>query len=205
VVTDIDARWNRHPLTTCPGATAALRELIGCPLGDNVLAPQRFTDPLKQCTHMFDMMRLGIVHAWHRRPDCRYDAIIKDAPQGPQLGELFRDNEKLMELTIEDNVIQSPAHYRGVHIMRGFGGWAAANLQAEEREWAFFLQRAFFIANGRRDDYAIGTGLPAAWSRLPEGVCFASQPPRYLDAVRIGNTMDYSEHPQDVLNFFPLP
>jgi hypothetical protein len=204
VVTAVDARWHRHPLSTCPGAPEALHALVGCPLSDNVFAPQHFTDPRQQCTHMFDMIRFALVHAWHGRGDRRYDAIIPDAPEGPQTCRLLANGELLIELQVDGDMIIAPASFKGASFARGFGSWAAANLQPEQREWVLFLQRAYFVSLGRRGDYSAFNYQPVALSGLEPGVCYTTQPGRFEQAVQLPTNRDHSKTPEQVLRFFPL-
>jgi hypothetical protein len=159
---------------------------------------------MQQCTHMFDMMRMGIVHAAKNRADRRYDVIIKDQPTGPQLGELLLNGECIFALTVADNVIESPENYRGGNLVRGFGAWAKTHVAATDLEYVFMLQRSFFIAHGRRSDYSVFDNKLASQSGMREGVCYASQSALYAQSIRLDTSKDYSHTPEQVLRFFPL-
>ncbi|EEF25395.1 conserved hypothetical protein, partial [Ricinus communis] len=204
-VTAIDARWHRHPVSTCSGAPQALQALVGCPLSGSVLAPQHFSDPLQHCTHMFDMMRLAMVHAWHRRSDCRYDVIIRDSPSGqPQTGELMKNGELKFRLIVSGDTIVAPERCRGASLTRGFGRWAKDHLDDETLEYVFMLQRSFFIAHGRRRNYSVLNAKVALSAGLLVGVCHATKSEHYAEAMRLDTVKDYSKMPEQILQFFPL-
>lgn len=192
-ITAIEGRWQRHPLSSCTGAAAELEKMVGCPLGDNVLAPRQFADERQHCTHFFDMLRLGITHAWHRREDRRYEVFMADAPQGPLVAELTLNGQQVMALTLDNYVIAKPDRFAGVSIFEGFMKWAAANLSPEDFEYAFIVQRAVFVSRGRLLDMRAAIGLPAELSGPPIGSCYGSQPQRIAGAVRLPTHVSFDE------------
>ncbi|MFM7785844.1 MAG: hypothetical protein ACKPE6_14570, partial [Gammaproteobacteria bacterium] len=50
-VTGVEAEAVRFPLTTCPGATDALRSIIGAPLDPRMSVLKQHADPRANCTH----------------------------------------------------------------------------------------------------------------------------------------------------------
>lgn len=202
-VTAIDTRWHRHPMSACSGAAGAIAGMLGCPLSGSIRELQALLDHRQQCTHIFDMFRLGVLHAFHGREDRRYDVIVDDAPQQPQVAQLLLNDVAVLSLTLDNDFITAPEKYRGVHVFRGFAAWAAVHLTAEEVEQTFMLQRALFVAGARRLDLGATIGKLAALSGPPGGSCYASQPVRYAQAVRLDSARELCLAPGDVLRFLP--
>ncbi|RJG18847.1 DUF2889 domain-containing protein [Massilia cavernae] len=202
-VTSIDTRWHRHPMSACSGAVGAIDGMVGCRVDGGMRELQAYLDHRQQCTHIFDMFRLGVLHAFHGREDRRYDVIVHDAPQQPQVAQLLLNGVGVLSLTLENDVILAPEKYRGVNVFHGFGTWIAAHLDGEKVEQAFMLQRALFVAGGRRLDLAASVGSPSSLSGPPTGSCYASQPERYPRSVRLDNTRELWQAPGEVLRFLP--
>lgn len=202
-VTSIDARWHRHPMSACSGAAGALEDMVGCPLDAGLRELQALLDQRLQCTHLFDMFRLGVLHAWHGRADRHYEVIVDDAPQQPQPARLLCNGVCVLSMTLQDDVILVPEKFRGVNVFQGFGGWAARYLDGEEAEQAFMLQRALFVASGRRLDLGASAGRPSSLSGPPTGSCYASQPVRYAASVRLDSSKELYLAPREVLRFLP--
>lgn len=185
---DVDARWERHPLSSCSGAGVALAGLAGLPLIDDLRTRWARAEPALQCTHMFDTLRLAAVHAARRRPDRRYDVLLPDAPEGLQPVQLRRDGAIVLEIEIDaDFRIAAPAAYAGAPLLAGFARWASERLSAEEFEHMFLVQRGAFVGRGQRFDITRLYGLSGELSGPPLATCFGSQPARYAASVRLPN------------------
>jgi hypothetical protein len=204
-VTDVDAHWERHPMSGCADAADALRAMIGCPLSGDLLATARYANKQHQCSHLFDMLCLGICHAWHRRENRRYHVIIPDAPSGLLSITLKMNGTVVLQLAVEDfQSIVQPEKYGGVSWHRGFSRWAADNLPPTEFEHAFIAQRALFVALARRRDFSQTVGKPAAISGPPSGACFMAQPERRATSYRVGSARDLADSTEEeLLQFFP--
>lgn len=203
-VTDVDARWERHPMSGCAGAAGALREMVGCPLSGDLYAISRYADKLHQCSHLFDMLCLGIVHAWHQRDDRRYDVVIPDAPSGLLDLTLKLNGAVVLELAVKDyQHIVKPEKYGGISWNRGFSRWAKDNLSETEFEYAFIAQRGLFVGMARRRDFSNTVGKPATLSGPPAGACFMSQPERRAASYRVGSARNLADSTEeDLLRFF---
>lgn len=182
----VEARWERHPLSSCAGANLALETLVDLPLIDDLRTRWPQAQPTLQCTHMFDTLRLAAVHAARGREDRRYEVILPDAPEGLQPVRLRCNGATVLEVEIDaDFRIQSPDAYAGAPLLAGFAQWAGDRLSAETFEHMFLIQRGAFVGRGQRFDVTPLYGLPGQLSGPPPATCFGSQPERYADSVRL--------------------
>lgn len=183
-----EARWERHPLTSCAGAGTALQGLAGLPLIDDLRIRWPLVDAGLQCTHMFDTLRLAAVHAARRRPDRRYEVVIPDTLEAAQPIRLAADGATIAEIAVDaDFQILSPSHYAGAPLLAGFARWAGERLAAEDYERMFLIQRAAFVGRGQKLDIARYYGAAGALSGPPPATCFGSQPERYAGSLRLAN------------------
>jgi hypothetical protein len=184
----VEARWERHPLTSCAGADLALSGLAGLPLINDLRLRWPQTQPGLQCTHMFDSLRLAAVHAALRRPDRRYEVVIPDTHEATQPIRLVRDGTDIAEIAIDaDFTILSPSRFAGAPLLNGFARWAGEKLSAEEYEQMFLIQRGAFVGRGQKMDITQFYGEPGVLSGPAEATCFASQPERYPGSLRLAN------------------
>lgn len=187
-VTGLEAHWIRHPLSSCAGSAAALETLVGRPLVATLDEARKGLDFTAHCTHLFDSLCLGIVHAAAARPDRRYDVILPDAPDGAQRIHLAVDGAVRLSLRLGPaNTVSEPDWLGGAPLMRGFNRWAKDRLSPEQVERVFMIQRSLFVSWGRKVDTARYEGLPARLAGPPEASCFGSQPHRYEGAVRLAS------------------
>lgn len=184
----VEARWERHPLSSCAGAGVELETLAGVPLIDDLRTRWPQAQPTLQCTHMFDTLRVATVHAALGRDDRRYEVILPDTPEGLQPVRLRCNGETVLEVEIDaDFRIQAPDAYAGAPLLGGFAQWASERLSAEMFEYMFLIQRGAFVGRGQRFDVTPLYGLPGKLSGPPPATCFGSQPERYEDSVRMAN------------------
>lgn len=184
----VEARWERHPLTSCAGAGTALRGLAGLPLIDDLRLRWPQAEPGLQCTHMFDTLRLAAVHAARRRPDRRYEVVMPDTREGAQPIRLVADGATIVEIAIDaDFTILSPSRFAGAPLLAGFARWAGERLSAEDYERMFLIQRGAFVGRGQKMDIARYYGAAGALSGPPPASCFGSQPERYPGSLRLAN------------------
>ena len=187
-VTSIKAAWSREPLSSCTGSPQALEALVGCPLSDNIFSIGRNIDSRQLCTHMYDMFCLAATHAYEQRPEYRSDVVIPDSADGPVLAALNRNGEKQLEFEMERQDYQTivrPEPCRGMNILKGFLPWVRVNVQADQHEHYFSMQKALFIARIQLFNLESTVGKSATLSGPPEGSCYGSQAERYQNAVRI--------------------
>lgn len=187
-LTEVEARWERHPLTSCAGAGSALPVLAGLPLIDDLRTRWLQAEPALQCTHMFDTLRLAALHIAHMRNDRHYEVVLPDAGQNAQPVQLFQDSALIFEIQIDgDFRITAPASYAGAPLLNGFARWAADRLSAEEFEHLFLIQRGTFVGRGQRMDITRYYGRDGALSGPDPATCFGSQPERYATSLRLAN------------------
>ena len=202
-LTEAHGTWLRAPFTTCLGAPGALQALIHTPLTRDLRTLQGMQDSNLQCTHIFDALRLGIIHAAHQRPNRRYDVIVPDQREGITRVQLLINGQEEMAVDIQkpEMILQSPAAYAGRPILRGFGAWAAASLDADMFEKFFILQRALFVSSAREIDMPSYYNRPAHDSGPPQNSCYGAQDVRFAQGVRQANTIMYSLTPDMLLHF----
>ena len=185
---DIEARWERHPLTSCAGADSVLAGLGGMPLVGDLRSRWPQAEPALQCTHMFDTLRLATVHAARRRDDRRYEVVLPDAPESAQPVRLFLNGTLALEIEIDAGFhITAPPAYAGAPLLAGFARWATDRLSAETFEQMFLIQRGTFVGRGQRLDIAQYYGRAGELSGPLPASCFGSQPERYATSLRLAN------------------
>jgi hypothetical protein len=205
IVTGVRARWERHPLSSCSGATDALAAMVGCRLSDSVFDVSRHTDATRQCTHLYDMFCVAATHAHLRRRDCRWDVVVPDAVDARVTATLSRDGVPVLALTLEadGHTIVEPGSCRGVSVLKGFMAWVRTHVPQERHEHYFLMQKALFLAQVQKIDVESLMGQSAALSGPPAGTCFGSQPGRYESSTRVGVIRRFREDTSgDVLRFF---
>jgi hypothetical protein len=205
VVTEVRARWERQPLSSCAGATGALDAMVGCRLSDNLFDIARHADATRQCTHLHDMFCIAATHAHQQRPDCRWDVVVPDAIDAPVTASLVRDGNTVLSLTLERDyhTIAAPEAMRGMSVLKGFLAWVRRHVPAERHEQYFLMQKGVFLAQIQRIDAESMIGREARLSGPPDGTCFGSQPERYASATRVGVIRRFAgETRGDVLRFF---
>ena len=205
VITEVEARWDRHPLSSCGGATEALAAMVGCRLSDSVFDVSRHTDASRQCTHLHDMFCIGATHAHRQRPDGRWDVVVPDALHGQVTATLWRNGEVALVITLEEDghTIVAPQACRGLSVLRGFMAWVRNNVSPDDHEQYFLMQKALFLAQIQKIDAESLVGQNAALSGPPAGTCFGSQPERYATATRVGVIRRFRDDTRgDVLRFF---
>jgi len=189
-VSEIAGEALRHPFTECPHAAAALWVLVGMQLNPVASAVTRHTDASLQCTHMLDLAGLAIAAAARGISHRRFDIEVPRHVDGRSCARLVRDDGLRLEWDVHEGTIVSPPPYAGVDMRHGMARWALNNLAPDEAEAALVLRRCALIALGRLRD--IDKDLHAR----PSGRCYAQQPERAPQAIRIvGSTWDFTAQP----------
>lgn len=170
-VVEIDAGSRRWPWTTCPSAAEPLRALVGMPLSPRCLAVGDWTDPKRNCTHMFDLAGLAVAHAASTREQREYLAIVPDRVEGLTRPTLQRDGVLVQAWTLRGGTITDPPPYAGRRLRDRFISWADESLDADEAEAATVLRRACYISYGRQQDLS---AFATAAQLLPSmaGTCY---------------------------------
>lgn len=193
-VTGVEGQTVRAPNSNCPGAAAALEELVGLPL--DLPRAQLFGEgrPYRNCTHMFDIAALAMTHATSRAVARTYDVVIPDETDAPVVAQVLRDGETLLRWHVSNGEILEFGADAPIPIMRGFTGWAVANLDDDMLAAALLLQRAYLVSGARKWIVDRQPNLPI--TAMPElfGACYAYQPDRLEAGVQsIGNVIDVSD------------
>jgi len=201
-VTDIEARAVRYPLTTCNGATLALRSVIGAPLSQSIIDLKKHADARSNCTHLFDLAALAMAHAFRGEKECIYRMEVSDAVEGRQQATLDRGAGRVMTWSLLHGSIVDPERFAGQKVLGGFTRWATVTLAGEELEFALMLQRAFFVAMSRMYDMSAASHGPASEDPMPSGVCFSYSPGVAEKAWRLKDSRrDFTDTPDALLRW----
>jgi hypothetical protein len=155
VVTAVDGEAVRHPWSTCPDALGPLRDLVGAPITRETSALAAHADARKSCTHWYDLAGLAIAQAAAGRERRRYEVTIPDrAADGRTTAHLSRDDEPVLDWTVDAQTVLGPEPYADQPMGRGFLAWAASTFAADPdaEEAAVVLRRACRISLGRLMD-----------------------------------------------------
>ncbi len=197
-VTGVRGGGLRVPWTTCGGAVPSAEALTGLPLGGTPREAGRYTDPRRQCTHLFDLAVLAVAHAT-RAPGTRsYDVSVPDRVRGRTRATLHRDGQAVLAWQLEGDHIQEPEPFRGRSISdRGFAAFAAA-LPADSAEAVAVLRRAVFISIGRRYDFEAMTRA-APFGKVVGAACHTFSEESLATATRNpGTRRDFGADPSPV-------
>ncbi|KAE8760060.1 DUF2889 domain-containing protein [Paraburkholderia madseniana] len=188
--TRIDAASPRRPYTLCAQAAGQLQALVGMTLTQTAHEVTRVADASEQCTHLFELSGLAIAAAARGTLRRQYDVEVPTRVDDRTHPALARDGIPLLEWKVVGTVIQGPPPYAGIDLYHGMARWALTTLPGEEAEAALILRRATGIAKGR------GMNLDEQVHARPNGNCFAQQPVRAEQAIRIvGSTLDFATRP----------
>lgn len=194
----------RSPWTTCADAADPLRALEGMELSTRIAAPGLVTDPRVNCTHMFDLAGLAVIHAAAGRQTRRYDAELPVRSGDTQIATLWRDGDLCMQWTLAwdadgHQTCVDPPPFSDTTWHGGFLRWASETLDPDTAEAAVILRRACYIGVG----YGINLDRydhPSDIEYPMTGVCFTMQPERMSVAFRNRGTIrDFSDTPDAVL------
>lgn len=188
LVKKVDGFAIRNPYSACPAAGSQLMALAGMPLDSVANTVTRNTDASLQCTHMLDLAGLAIAAAARAIRQRRYDIQVPQRIDGKTIARLERDGVHVLEWDIDGTLIRDPAPYAGINLREGMARWALSTLKEDEAEAALVLRRCVVISKGRERNLDL---QPAA---NPTGACYAQQPHRAAQALRIvGSTLDFTK------------
>ncbi len=159
-VSDVQGEEIRVPWTTCPESVALIARLRGLPLTRSLTAVARYTDPRRQCTHLFDIASLAVCHAARLAEggaaERKYDISLPDRFEGRSHARLARDGEPMLGWLLQGlRILESePKTFAGRELSdAAFNRWVATELDADLAEAALVLRRAVFIGLGRQYDF----------------------------------------------------
>jgi hypothetical protein len=199
-VLSVDGESSRFPWTECPGALVPLRSLRGVALTTRPTAASGGVNPRENCTHLFDLATLAVVHAAAGRERRRYDVCVPDRIDNRTRVTLARDGEPLLAWDVAGSEITGPPPFAG-RSLRGsqFLRWAETELDADTAEAAIVLRRGVFIAAGRINDLD-GAQSAAALMKWTRGTCHAFTPGIAETADRVrGSSREFTRRPEALL------
>ncbi|ROR99053.1 DUF2889 family protein [Sinobacterium caligoides] len=193
----------RAPFSTCTGAVEPLQSLLGVSIGSRAVEVVKQSDIASQCTHLFDLATLAIVHC-RRGGERLWDLTVADQPQPgePVLATAHLDGELLLSWRVADWTVKAPALLNGNTLFKGFSAWADEAYSGDAAEAAFALQKAYFVAQARRFEVDNMAGRAAIEDGAMQGVCYTYSQPVIEQAVRLpGGTRDFTDNPEQLLSF----
>jgi len=185
-VTAIACDILRAPYTTCSLADAAVRELIGWPLA--VARSELYGSGRAghNCTHLFDIVAMAMAFASLPVHERTLELVVPDEREDGSMVEAFVDSASVHRWQVKDETILVPQAFQGRGLFRGFIAWAEATFTEVALDAALALQKAVFVARGRR--YIVDAGDDrAAVREQPErlGACFTFSEPHFSVARSI--------------------
>lgn len=205
-ITAIRASAPRVPLDVCPGATAALQELVGTPLPGPTASLAATENPRQHCTHLFDLLDLALRHRHQEQPRRQLDVTIDDERDGVQAASVGCNGRETLSWQLRNGSIAAPARLAGQQLLGGgFGRWARQHLKTSELDAALLLQRGFLVAQARRYNLNATAGEGVTDDPIAAGVCYSFQPQRAAVAVRLPTVRDFSREPESLLADVTIP
>lgn len=196
LITDVTARADRFPWSTCPGAAPFLSEQLTGRTLEDVAA----LDPTIHCTHLYDLAVIAAAHAGAPAP-VRFDMQVADRVDARTTATLFQDGQVRLQWRLNDTEIEGPGEWAGRNLKK-LSVWKQ-ELPPETALWAAMLRRAAFVSGVRRQP-EFTPGQTADRGPLRIGACFTYQLPRARDATRSTNwRRDFSQSPDAPLRGFP--
>jgi hypothetical protein len=209
-VVDIEGEDIRVPWTTCPGAMAAGKQIVGAKLTLSLLEVARQANLRAQCTHLFDLASLAVSHAARvvsggarsRQYDASLADFSRDRPEGTP-SSLTRDGGHLFAWRIDRMTIlaaDDPLFAGRKLSSQSFYRFVEGELDAEAAEAALVLRRAVFIGLGRRYDFD-RISHAAEFAKVVGSACHTFDPARVDGARRvIGTVRDFSKDADGILD-----
>ena len=203
-ITDIKAETVRYPMTTCPGATEPLQAFIGLALGLTPIEYPASVKPKLNCTHLYDLVVLGLTQALAVTHPLLYDVIIPDEQHGPTDITVWVNDQQKLKWQVKDWTITGPDDLVGKPLHKGFMAWVTQYFQTDPvlLNCALAAQKGYLVSHARRLDHAKMQGTPLAADSHMMGVCFSAQPGVIERAQFMGdNYRDFTDSPEQLLAF----
>lgn len=197
----ITGQWDRFPNSSCQGAAQAIQDLIGQPLSDHVFQLGDVENRKLHCTHYFDLVSLGLCHISAGRPDRIYRLNVWDSLKDQPCIDFYQNDQLIHNFTIEASRFLSPSFLQGAPSASGFRSWAKNRIAGINLEIAFMVQMAVFVSSSRKLDMNKFAGEPALPISPPIGSCFALQPERAGESIRLASQVIIPDSSADALKF----
>jgi hypothetical protein len=200
-VTAIRPAFHRVPMNTCATAGDPLQTIVGMPIGSDFSTFYAGGRARQNCTHMFDLAWLGVVHATRGERVRDYLMEMPDDGENSWPSTLRRDGKVILQWRLNNSTILNPEPFTGRHLFRGFTTWAVETFKGDELEAILVLQKGCFVAQSRRYELPDGP-LTAAEQQSNTGLCHGFALERITQAIRLAGTRrDFTEHPVRLLKF----
>ena len=191
-ITAIDADFVRQPMTTCGGAMDQLKSLVGTPLSTPLSEFYADGRARMHCTHGYDLVWWTIAHANRDETVRRYDCATPDHPPGREVEVSLRVNgAPMLNWRVLDDIILGPEPFAGRHAMKGFVGWAVANLDGDMLEAALVLNKGYFTSQSHL--YLQKPGPMGEVAQRFAGTCWTYMSPRL---EQTGQTLSRRHFPE---------
>lgn len=193
-ISDIAAAISRGPATTCGGAAAGLRALIGEPLASDPQVISAALTTTSNCTHLADLATWAMRSAATNGQGVTTFAITVDDDDGAPYGlEIARDGQPIHSWEATGYAVIAPAALAGMPLMRGFMARARTHFSGDVLEAAIMLQRGVFVARGRRHLVDAGPPVPLKAAADMKNACYSYSGDRLDSAVNhIGYVRDFT-------------
>lgn len=172
-VTDLTGIMHRFPTTLCPGATSIVRSLVGASIHRPI--EQRYAPGVltRNCTHLFDLACLAVVHTARPGSTRIYEAIVPDELNEPVTAEVYRDGLRVHAWTVRRGVVTSSGAAANLPLLGGFLAKACSVFSGDDLEAALVLARTYLISLGRPYDTEAWAGYPISQNKPLRDRCFA--------------------------------
>ncbi len=177
VITDLDARAERYPWSTCPDAGAFLAEQA---IGKELETVAGF-DPYIHCTHLFELIVLCAAHALDTKPT-QFDLFVADRTKERTFATLCVNGDLLLRWDVDGTMIEAPDDWAG-RDLRKLSTWKQSLIPIDA-ERAMLMRRVIHIPNGRGVSDEVMKSFTADLLRQRIGACFRYQMPRALEATQ---------------------
>src|SRR5690554_1743196 len=112
-ITGVDVEAIRYPLSTCGNAASQLLEFIGASLLEGGRTQLRkLSCPKRHCTHLYDMLTLGIAQSSSPDATRTYDVVVPDFAECTTV-EVYIDGRLIHQWVISRREVIKPGHLRG--------------------------------------------------------------------------------------------
>ncbi len=184
-VTAVDGAVHRGPFDTCAGAPSALQDLVGVPLGAKRSTLYSGGRARRNCTHLFDIAALSMGLAASAAMQRQFDFVIVDETALGMRMEASVDGSIVHQWTVRDATILTPSAFAGVRMFGGYVAWAEATFEGVVRDAALHVQKAAFVARGRRFLVAEARSQVVRDEPDRQGACYSFSEPQF--SVAVGN------------------
>ena len=172
-VTNVTGIMHRYPTTLCPGAMSVVTSLVGASIHGPI---ERHYAPgvlARNCTHLFDLACLAVVHAARAESRRVYEAVVPDEQDEPVTAEVRRDGHCVHAWTVRRGIVSLPNEVADLPLLGGFLAKASSLFSGDELEAALVLARAYLISLGRPYDTEAWAGRPTSQNIPLRDRCYA--------------------------------